>query len=316
MPYVSPEQIEHAKQMDLLTYLQIYEPHELVHFSGNVYATRTHDSLKISNGKWCWWSRDIGGRSALDYLIKVRGMTLPEAVIQIEGQAAIMPPAPAKSQIPVEIKKLLLPEKNVNNNRVIAYLVKRGIHHSLIDYCIGTNRLYESRDYHNAVFIGFDRQGMPKYAMLRGTTDRRYMGEANGSDKHFSFSIPAQLESCKLHLFESAIDLLSYGTLELLAGRDWRKENNLSLAGIYQPKKEIEESTLPVALTQYLKDFPQIKEIALHLDNDIPGRQASKTLKALLSPVYTILDEPPKCGKDYNDYLKNVLRMRQPRDRE
>ena len=29
MPYVTLEQIEHAKQMDLLTYLQYYEPNEL-----------------------------------------------------------------------------------------------------------------------------------------------------------------------------------------------------------------------------------------------------------------------------------------------
>jgi len=69
MPYVTPEQIKSAKRMDLLTYLQHYEPQELVRFSGNVYTTCSHDSLKISNGKWCWWSRGIGGRSALDYLI-------------------------------------------------------------------------------------------------------------------------------------------------------------------------------------------------------------------------------------------------------
>lgn len=92
MPYVTLEQIDRAKQMDLLTYLQTYEPQELVRFSGNVFTTRSHDSLKISNGKWCWWSRGIGGRSALDYLIKVRGMTLPEAVMQIDGQAVVMPP--------------------------------------------------------------------------------------------------------------------------------------------------------------------------------------------------------------------------------
>jgi hypothetical protein len=51
MPYIDPEIILQAKQMDLLTYLQNYEPQELVRFSGNVYCTRTHDSLKISNGK-------------------------------------------------------------------------------------------------------------------------------------------------------------------------------------------------------------------------------------------------------------------------
>ena len=53
MPFVSKKQIEQAREMDLLTYLQRYEPEELVHFSGNTYTTRTHDSLKISNGKWC-----------------------------------------------------------------------------------------------------------------------------------------------------------------------------------------------------------------------------------------------------------------------
>ena len=70
MPFIAPELIIQAKQMDLLTYLKNYEPYELVKFSGNTYCTRTHDSLKISNGKWIWWSRGIGGRSALDYLIK------------------------------------------------------------------------------------------------------------------------------------------------------------------------------------------------------------------------------------------------------
>lgn len=60
--------------MDLLTYLQRYDPEELVHFSGNTYTTRTHNSLKISNVKWYWWSRGIGGTSALDYLVAVHGL--------------------------------------------------------------------------------------------------------------------------------------------------------------------------------------------------------------------------------------------------
>ena len=45
MSYVSPEAIRQAKQMDLLTYLQSYEPGELVKLSGDNYCTRTHDSL-------------------------------------------------------------------------------------------------------------------------------------------------------------------------------------------------------------------------------------------------------------------------------
>ena len=109
MPYVAPEVVQRVKQIDLLTYLKTYEPYELVHFSGNVYTTRSHDSLKISNGKWMWWSRGFGGRSALDYLIKVRGYDVVQAVQTIEEQAAIPPPV----SIPAEKKtgkKLILPK--------------------------------------------------------------------------------------------------------------------------------------------------------------------------------------------------------------
>ena len=56
MPYIPPSVVQKVKRMDLLTYLENYEPYELVHFSGNTYTTRTHDSLKISNEKWMWWS--------------------------------------------------------------------------------------------------------------------------------------------------------------------------------------------------------------------------------------------------------------------
>ena len=296
--------------MDLLTYLQTYEPQELVHFSGNVYTTLTHDSLKISNGKWCWWSRGIGGRSALDYLIKVRGMTFPEAVIHLDGQAAQVTPALSHKPVSGEVKKLQLPERNGKNDRVIAYLSSRGIHRTLIDYCIRTGRLYESREHHNAVFVGFDREGVPRYGMMRGTTGRRFMGDVTGSDKRYSFSIQMRSESSKLHLFESAIDLLSYGTMEPLAGRDWRQDHCQSLAGVYKPKENIGESTLPAALMQYLKDYPGINTITLHLDNDEPGRMAAKAIAELLAPTYAVRNEPPKRGKDMNEYLKVMLRQR------
>ena len=71
MAYFTKEQIEQAKRLDLLSYLQNYNPEELVYESRNSYTTRTHDSLKISNGMWYWFSRGIGGKSALEYLIQV-----------------------------------------------------------------------------------------------------------------------------------------------------------------------------------------------------------------------------------------------------
>ncbi len=106
MPYIPPEVVERAREMDLLTYLRNYEPQELVHFGGNTYCTREHDSLKISNGKWCWFSRGIGGYSALDYLIKVKEMPFPQAVETIMGKLSATPPA--FSPAPKVPKRVLL----------------------------------------------------------------------------------------------------------------------------------------------------------------------------------------------------------------
>ena len=93
MPYVEKEQIQKAREVDLLSYLRAYEPDELVHISGENYCTRTHDSLKISNGKWHWFSRGIGGKTALDYLIKVKGYKFVEAVEKVvKANAAWVPP--------------------------------------------------------------------------------------------------------------------------------------------------------------------------------------------------------------------------------
>lgn len=67
MPYIPPEVVEQAQQIDLLTYLQSYEPQEIVRISGNNYTTCTYDSLEIFNGRWMWWPQRIGGYNAFDY---------------------------------------------------------------------------------------------------------------------------------------------------------------------------------------------------------------------------------------------------------
>ena len=50
--YVTPEEIERARQTDLLSYLREKDPSQLVHVAGQTYCTLEHDSLKINNGKW------------------------------------------------------------------------------------------------------------------------------------------------------------------------------------------------------------------------------------------------------------------------
>ena len=304
MGYVTPEEIRQAKEMDLLTYLQNYEPHELVRVAPNTYCTREHDSLKISNGKWCWFSRGIGGKTALDYLIKVQDYPFTQAVETILGRIAARPPVISyRQQMPETPRDLMMPELNNNTKAVVKYLMGRGIHPEVIDYCLTHRLLFESRQYHNAVFVGYDTGGKARYAALRGTMGS-YKGEVTGSDKRYSFSIVENHSAGTVHLFESAIDLMSYATLLRMAGRDWEQDALLSLAGVYKTKRE---NVVPVSLNRFLTDYPAIKTLRLHLDNDEIGRGAAKGIMDGLKDKYEVLDEPPRYGKDVNDALQRQL---------
>ena len=302
MPYIPKDRIAAAREMDLLTYLRRFEPEELVHIGGNTYATRTHDSLKISNGKWCWWSRSIGGTNALDYLTKVEGVPFLDAVQRILGE---LPHTPPKSE-PAEPPKIAfaLPPKHADNRRVFSYLRSRGIDAEIINHCIKHGQLYEDAEHHNCVFVGYEH-GKPAYGALRGTlSDSTFAGEVPGSDKRFSFAVPLCAGGKTLCVFEAAIDALSYLTLLKLRGQDWRAANTLSLSGIYQPRKD-GMIRFPAALEQYLADNPSVERIVLCLDNDEPGRTTSAAIQRRLSE-YEVIDNPPRCGKDYNDQLQMV----------
>ena len=313
MPYIAPEVITEAKRMDLLTYLREYEPGELVKFSSNTYTTRTHDSLKISNGKWMWWSRGIGGKSALDYLIKVRGMDFVQAVQTIMGNGSVSFPT-CKNIKSYEEQPLLLPQKSPTTEVVFDYLFGRGIDYEIINHCLEQELIIESLPYHNAVFIGYDESKEPKYAAYRATNQSRIMGDCTGSKKQYSFRLTAE-NTGEVHLFECAIDLLSYATLMKLEGKDWRQLNLVSLAGVYSPKQKIEDSKVPVTLGRLLEKDKTIRRIVLHLDNDIAGRKATKALQTILSDKYEVVDDPPQYGKDVNDFLCKRLGIKDKTER-
>ena len=195
-----------------------------------------------------------------------------------------------------EEKRLILPEPAQNPVHVRRYLEGRCIAPEILDFCLQNALLYESRQYRSCVFVGYDTAGRPRYAAVRATAGT-YRGEASGSDKRWSFSITPPRPSSVLHVFESAIDLLSLETLGLADGREPFSEGALSLAGVGSGKR------LPPSLEPYLSDHGSVSEIRLHLDSDPPGRRASELLSDLLRERFAVRDEPPRSGKDWNDTL-------------
>lgn len=307
--YIPPDLLEKAKKVDLLSFLMTYYPNELIKVSSKEYTTKTHDSLRISNGLWNWCSVGIGGKNAMDYLERVLGYDFPKSAEIVLDKLQIKTPIFVEKQEKDRVKTLILPERNNNNERAIEYLKSRGIDEEIIRKCIEKGLIYEEKNYHNVVFVGYDENKKARYAGCRSTDNNAFKNDATGSDKAYSFRLESIEKSDILYIFEGAIDLLSYATFFKLYGFEWEDKNMISLAGVYQPSKNIEQSKVPLAVENYLKKHQEIKKIILCLDNDVAGRNASKALQILLSKQYEILDRPPKYEKDYNDYLCEFLRL-------
>ena len=317
MPGVSKEQITAAKQMTAIEFLRRFRPHELVRSgSRGEFQLREHDSFKI-NGEssiWHWKSRDIGGKSALDYLIKVEGMKFVDAVLALCDECpSYIPPPPQQKKRP----EFILPPAAANNRRVFAYLLKRGISRGVIEACVRAGILYESADYHNAVFVGRDETGTARYAFLRGTYTRGepFKAEVPGSDKRFCFLLPPKGKTNRVAVYEAAIEPMAHLTLEGASDK-WR----LSLGGIYAPKEGQETQPFsfkkPPALEAFLNRHPEIKEIEICTNSDFAGRWAAGHLAKAYQGKYRIVENlPGKDGCDYADLAKEKQEEQAARQR-
>jgi len=135
-----------------------------------------------------------------------------------------------------------------------------------------------------------------------------FKADVRGSDKRFSFSLPAENPASQhLMVFESPIDLLSEVTLRqrghLACGLNSSADiHRLSLGG-----------TSDVALIAYLERNPAIEQITLCLDADEAGQTAARKIAAKLAndnrfEHITVKNNPPQDGtKDYNEVLLRAV---------
>lgn len=295
--YIPPPLLKKAKQVDLVTYFRTYMPNELVKVSNKEYTTKTHDSLRMSNGLWNWCSRGFGGRNAIDFIQKTYHMKFIDAARYVIDKMNMQTPIFVQQEQKSKERHLILPDKNDNNDKVKAYLRSRGIDEEIIQNCIKRNLIYEEKHYHNVVFVGYDEIGNAKYAGCRATNESKFKNDATGSDKMYSFRLETKEKTDTIYIFEGAIDLLSFASFFKLYGQNWEDKTMISLAGVYQPAKVLEESKVPITIKHYLEKHPEITKIYLCLDNDEAGRNATKALKTVISDKYEIIDRPPKKRK-------------------
>jgi len=308
---VSREQVERAKQIDILDYLRRHEPENLRQQRQDRYTLRDHDSFVISNAKWCWFSRSIGCNSAtaLNYLIKVRGYDFVSAVRTLAGDTPALSHAPAYEKPPTEAKRFILPPRNQDSRRVIAYLQSRGIDKALILDCIERGVLYESASHHHScVFLGKNEDGKTRFGCMRSTTGR-FLRDLDGSDKRYGFLLPSEHpeNAYKIAVFEGAIDALSQQTMYRQGFMDWDGWR-LSLSGGSMQ-----------ALTHFLDQHPEVNQVFACTDRDEAGRKIADRITAISADGrfshVVVKPSPPVAGNDYNEALLALQKTRREQSR-
>lgn len=277
--------------------------------SGHSYKVKTSgnrsgdlSSLSIFPNRQSWkrWSDGTHGGDVIEFLRIVYGMTFQEAVKELGGGNLIHVDDVPVDDTVCHSSGLVLPERNRNNSRLCAYLIRTRYIDSEIVFSLMRNGFIYEDVRHNVVFLGHDDVGCVRFACVRGTcSDVSFRKDLYGSDKRFSFSLTGT-DKTKLYVFESPIDLLSAGTLAnrvVGSPEAWLKSSRLSLSGVSD-----------VALRHYLSTHKEVKELHFWLDNDEPGRKASYALCRKYSELgFITLNHCPR-NKDFNDDLIEYIR--------
>lgn len=273
---------------------------------GRYHTLKEMDSVRIYNrSHWFRWSRQYekgsNGGSQIDFLRVFAGMEVKEAVfwlLDFVGYKRVQEENKnheLKYLVGVEpnkTKEFVLPLPFRDNSYLYSYLrEERGLSDPVINYFIEKDLIYESRHYHNVVFKGNDKDGITRFASMRGVFDKEgksFKCDVAGNDKNYGFNV-TNVESTELVVFESAIDLMSY----------------MDIFSDFESNKLAFGMLADAPLITFLQENPQISSIRFCLDNDEPGRKATLELcEKYYGLGYEVEDSPPPSGfKDYNEWL-------------
>ena len=257
--HFTDEQKEQARKTDIAELLR--RQGETLKRSGKELEWRDgSQKVTIRGNLWFHQYERVGG-DAVDFVRRFYNKNYPEAMEYLLGEGggtlSASPPIPQKTPKPFG-----LPPKNENMRRVYAYLInRRGISREVIYAFVSKGMIYESADYHNAVFVGFDKYGVPRHAHKRGTgSESTFKGNVESGLPEYSFHW--QGTDNKLFLFEAPIDMLSFISMHK---NGWQKHNYAASCGVSDH-----------VLWQMMKDYRNISSVYLCRDNDEAGQSANK----------------------------------------
>ena len=285
--HFTKDQREQARRTDLADFL--ISQGEKVKRSGSEYEWFDGSQKVTIRGNLWYHQYEQKGGDAVDFVRRFYNKDYAEAVeILLDncgGQIITSPPI-EKEHNPFE-----LPPRNDRMSRVFSYLLlTRGIDKDVLFEFVKNKMIYESADYHNAVFVGYYLNGIPRHAHKRGTvTSNPYKGNVVGSQPEYSFHFNGT--SDKIFLFEAPIDMLSYISMHK---ENWQEHSYAASCSVSDR-----------VLFQCLKDNPNIKNVFLCFDNDEAGQTANKRIADKLNSMNIKSEILIPIHKDWNEDILN-----------
>ncbi|OLN30108.1 DUF3991 and toprim domain-containing protein [Desulfosporosinus metallidurans] len=288
--YFTDEQKRRANSVDLVDFLQ-RQGEQLIR-SGRDRRLKSDHSITIRGNQWFDHGTEQGGL-AIDFVQEFYGLSFPGAVTMLlGGEQGVEFKQTDKSAPAPERKPFALPEANSDMRRVFAYLIKqRFLDRAVLTHFSRAKMLYEDKEYHNAVFVGFDENGVVKHAHKRGTYSNGggYRGNVESSDPRYSFHYIGTND--RLYVFEAPIDLLSFITLY---PKNWQQNSYVALDGVAEH-----------AVLYQLSRNKRLQSVALCLDHDEAGIEATDRLTEIIHEHgYMEVSCLQPEYKDWNECLK------------
>ena len=158
------EQIQRADDTDLYVFLS--GRGEQFKRCGKEYRWLRHESVMINKNEWYRFSQNKGGH-AIDFMKEFYGLSFAEAVKELLGEEGVgetnrrtaKEDAGRQKVCPIPLPGLELPERNESCEIARKYLIEqRKLSEQLVDQMIAKGDIYESKNYHNVVFVGRDKE--------------------------------------------------------------------------------------------------------------------------------------------------------------
>lgn len=227
----------------------------------------------------------------LMFLKEFYGMNYQEAVLALLNED-VSQLCPRVNKPKEKVKKPFeLPPANKDNRRVFAYLLKhRHLDRDVLTTFVKLGLVYEDQKYHNAVFVGMDKDGTPRHAHKRSTNSqgKSFRMTVEGSDFRYAFNWPGS--SNQLMVFEAPIDMLSF--ISKFHDSAWARHSYVALCG-----------TSSQPMLGMLERYPQIDTVHFALDNDQAGQLAMRRLAALAREKGLTVNALVPVLKDWNEDL-------------